>query len=181
MRFPNLNNQPGATPAFWSVLAQAGTAAGSGGAAGATGATGATGAAGAPGPTGPAATGIAGAPGTAGAQGPAGAAGATGATGPSGNAGIFGSYSLLVTPTAGSASGPQCAVGEIVLIAGPVYPNNYLPADGRIIPINGLYGALYQQIGPHYGGNGLTSFALPNLTAAAPNDTQYLICATNPL
>ncbi len=36
---------------------------------------------------------------------------------------------------------------------------------------------LFALIGTKYGGNGITNFALPNLKAAAPNNTQYLICA----
>jgi microcystin-dependent protein len=33
-------------------------------------------------------------------------------------------------------------------------------------------------IGINYGGDGETTFALPNLKSAAPNNTIYLICVT---
>ncbi len=175
------------------------TLAGSGatGATGATGPTGAAGADGAPGATGPAgangATGPTGANGTAGAVGPSGANGApgptgpagangingtngaTGPTGPSGTAAIFGTNSLGVTQLSGS--GATCTIGQITLSTAPYYPTNYLPADGRILAIESNT-ALFSILGVNYGGNGTSNFALPNLTAAAPNNTQYLICVS---
>jgi microcystin-dependent protein len=36
--------------------------------------------------------------------------------------------------------------------------------------------ALFSLIGTNYGGNGTTNFALPDLRAAAPINTIYLIC-----
>jgi microcystin-dependent protein len=55
------------------------------------------------------------------------------------------------------------------------YPGNYLPADGRLLPIN-QDTALFSLIGINYGGDGVSNFALPDLRSAAPNNTQYLIC-----
>ena len=55
------------------------------------------------------------------------------------------------------------------------YGSNYLPADGRILPITGNT-ALFSLIGINYGGNGTTNFALPDLRAVAPNNTIWLIC-----
>jgi hypothetical protein len=77
----NLNNNPVSSPAFWSVLAQAG-------ATGATGPTGATGS-----------TGATGATGAAGAVGPTGATGATGATGSNGSGNLFAAAVLSSTST----------------------------------------------------------------------------------
>jgi microcystin-dependent protein len=48
-------------------------------------------------------------------------------------------------------------------------------ADGRILSIQ-QYSALFTVIGTIYGGNGSTTFALPNLTDQAPNLTTYSIC-----
>jgi microcystin-dependent protein len=62
-----------------------------------------------------------------------------------------------------------------MLNAATEYPDNYLPADGRLLPIN-QYVAVVSLIGTNYGGNGINNFALPNLKTAAPNDTIYLIC-----
>jgi hypothetical protein len=39
--------------------------------------------------------------------------------------------------------------------------------------------ALFGLLGTRYGGNGTTTFALPNLKKAAPNGLSYSICATS--
>jgi hypothetical protein len=144
------------------------------GPAGATGAEGPAGATGAQGPAG--ATGAEGPAGAIGAQGPAGATGVrgpAGPTGPSGTAGIFGTNTLSFSSRAGA--GAECTLGSLLLSASIFYPSNYLPADGSVLPI-AQYTALFTLLGVNYGGNGETNFALPNLKAAAPNNTQYLIC-----
>src|SRR5262249_60270128 len=41
-------------------------------------------------------------------------------------------------------------------------PRDYLPADGRLLPIN-QNTALFALLGTTYGGNGMTTFALPDL------------------
>lgn len=64
-----------------------------------------------------------------------------------------------------------------MLVAGVVYANNYLPADGRTIPISGNT-ALFSLVGITYGGNGTSNFGLPDLRSAAPNNTTYVICVT---
>jgi hypothetical protein len=98
-----------------------------------------------------------------------------GPTGPSGTAGIFGTNSLVVIQLSGS--GATCTIGQLSLWAAPFYPANWLPADGRTLQIE-QYEELFMTIFADYGGNGTSNFALPNLTAAAPNNTQYLICVT---
>jgi hypothetical protein len=139
------------------------------GTTGATGATGATGV-GIAGATG--ATGVAGV-GTVGPTGTAGATGVRGASGPAGTAGIFGTNNLGVIPL--DTGGATCTIGQIQLSTAPYYPVNYLPADGRTIQIN-ANSALFSVIGVGYGGNGTSNFNLPDLRAAAPDNTQYLIC-----
>lgn len=141
------------------------------GPAGPKGATGAAGPAGPKGATG--ATGPAGAKGATGSQGAAGAQGPQGPAGPSGTQDLFGTTSLVTGQ--GNATGATCTVGTVTLIAGVVYANNYLPADGRTIPISGNT-ALFSLVGITYGGNGTSDFGLPDLRAAAPNGTQYVIC-----
>ncbi len=153
--------------------------AGPAGPAGATGATGATGPAGPAGPTG--ATGAtgpagpAGATGATGPEGPAGPAGPTGPTGPSGTTAMFGSNSINFFQ--GSGGTVECTLGSIMLNVSTEYPQNYLPADGRTLPIDSWV-ALFSLIGINYGGNGTTNFNLPDLRSAAPNNTQYLICVS---
>lgn len=53
-------------------------------------------------------------------------------------------------------------IGEIQAFAFGYYPQNWLPCDGRILPIPGN-STLFSLIGASYGGNGTTNFALPNL------------------
>lgn len=149
--------------------------AGQTGPAGPAGPTGNTGPAGPVGPTG--AAGPAGPAGATGATGPAGPEGPQGATGPQGPAGnlsaVFGNNNLNFFTEGGA--GVQCTLGSILLNASTLYTGNYLPADGRVLAINSNT-ALFSLLGTNYGGNGFSTFALPDLRAAAPNNTQYLIC-----
>jgi hypothetical protein len=137
---------------------------------------------GATGPEGPkGATGPEGPKGPIGLTGPAGPKGATGATGPigpegpAGTTGIFGTNSLGIF--VGSGGTVDCTLGSILLSTPSHYPQNYIPADGRLIEIQANT-ALFSMLGTNYGGNGTTNFALPNLKAAAPANTLYLICAS---
>ncbi len=52
---------------------------------------------------------------------------------------------------------------------------NWMPCKGQIIQISQNQ-ALYALVGTTYGGNGTTTFALPNLADKAPQGLQYLIC-----
>jgi hypothetical protein len=65
-------------------------------------------------------------------------------------------------------------VGEIVLTA-----FNFgvgIPADGRLLPIS-QYTVLFSLIGTTYGGDGMTTFAVPDLRAITPKNMVYSICA----
>ena len=132
-----------------------------------------SGAQGPQGPVGP--QGPAGPQGLQGPQGVPGPLGPAGPQGPSGTQNIFGSNSINFL-TEGNA-GVQCTLGSILLNASFLYTGNYLPADGRILAIQGNT-SLFSLLGVNYGGNGTTTFALPDLRAAAPNNTQYLICVS---
>jgi hypothetical protein len=119
---------------------------------------GATGNTGAPGPTGP-----------IGLQGPA------GPVGPSGTAGLFGTNNF--SDFGGNEAGASCTVGDVILTASVSIAANWMPAKGQTLPITGN-SALFSLIGINYGGNGTTNFDLPNLTAAAPDGTTYVICVS---
>jgi hypothetical protein len=156
---------------------------------GATGPAGPQGPAGAQGPAGPAgpigpagpqgpqgvkgdtgAIGPAGPQGVPGPMGPAGPQGPQGPQGPSGVQNIFGNY------TQGAAAGRDagtCYVGQIMLFAGAV--TNGTPAKGQTLSILQNQ-ALYSLLGTTYGGDGITTFRLPDLTSAAPNNMTYSIC-----
>ncbi len=50
-----------------------------------------------------------------------------------------------------------------------------LQCDGATLQIS-QYSALYSLIGTTFGGNGTTTFNLPNLSNAAPPGVMYCIC-----
>jgi microcystin-dependent protein len=58
-------------------------------------------------------------------------------------------------------------LGEIRLFAGTFAPPGWYPCDGRELPIEGN-DALYSLLGTMYGGNGQTTFALPDLRGRVP-------------
>jgi len=152
---------------------------GGAGSPGPQGATGPTGPAGPPGPKGdkgdPGLAGAAGAPGATGPTGPTGPQGPTGPTGPQGPAGSsvpdarFGTF----TNWAASGRGRECTLGEIILTAGGTA--NGTPANGQLLQISQNQ-ALFALLGTTYGGDGRTSFALPDLRGVAPNGLTYSIC-----
>ena len=78
------------------------------------------------------------------------------------------------TQSAVVGAGTRCTLGEIMLTAGQVA--NGLPADGQLVSI-GSNTDLYQLLGTEYGGDGQTTFGLPNLASAAPSGLTYSICA----
>lgn len=80
------------------------------------------------------------------------------------------------TGTAGDGLSYNCVLGTLALTASPSRGNG-LVANGRELPINGNE-ALFSLLGTTYGGNGATTFRLPNLSAAAPNGTTYTICTS---
>ncbi len=169
--------------------------AGEAGATGATGSQGPVGAIGAAGATGP--KGDAGVPGATGAPGPKGDTGATGPEGPIGPQGDTGAAGAIgpkgdpgatgpagppseldglfgeSTGLAAAGRGADCTLGEIRLTAGTVGAGT--PARGQLLPI-ASNSALFSLLGITYGGDGRTTFALPDLRAAAPNNMTYLIC-----
>lgn len=132
-----------------------------------------------------------GAQGPTGAQGPAGAQGPQGPQGPQGTPGSAAipanlatlSSDLSATGVAVLGSGyfhsDGCAslnIGDVILSVNG-YGTGALPADGRLMPINGNT-ALFSLVGTTFGGDGTTDFALPDLRAFAPKGMQYSICNT---
>jgi len=147
---------------------------------GATGAKGSTGTKGATGATGP-----------AGARGPQGATGSTGPKGATGAQGPAGTIPANLDAVSGklSANGGigyagnevfvygatnYCMLGDIVLSVNG-YGEGALPADGRLLQIS-QNTAMFSLLGTNFGGDGQTTFALPDLRAFAPQGLQYSIC-----
>jgi microcystin-dependent protein len=77
------------------------------------------------------------------------------------------------TNTAASGRGRDCTVGEIILSAGSVA--NGVPANGQVLSISENT-ALFSLLGTMYGGDGKTTFALPDLRSVAPDNLTYSIC-----
>lgn len=58
-------------------------------------------------------------------------------------------------------------VAEIKMFAGNFAPTGYATCDGQILPIS-QNTALFSLLGTNYGGNGQSTFALPNLQGSLP-------------
>lgn len=56
----------------------------------------------------------------------------------------------------------EAYMGEIRLVAFGRVPLGWAPCDGKLLPISG-FGAMFDLIGAHYGGDGINTFALPDL------------------
>ena len=69
-----------------------------------------------------------------------------------------------------------CMIGDLILSV-----NSYggggaaIPADGRLLPINGNT-ALFSTMGNKFGGDGTTDFAVPDMRPFAPAGMQYSVC-----
>jgi microcystin-dependent protein len=61
-------------------------------------------------------------------------------------------------------------VAEIRIFAGNFAPRGWAKCDGQILPIS-QNTALFSLLGTNYGGDGKTTFALPNLRGRAPMHT----------
>ncbi|MBB6733849.1 phage tail protein [Cohnella zeiphila] len=58
-------------------------------------------------------------------------------------------------------------LGEIRIFAGNYPPRGWAFCDGRLLPLS-QYTTLFSILGNQYGGDGRTTFALPNLSGSAP-------------
>lgn len=68
-------------------------------------------------------------------------------------------------------------LGEIVLFTFDFAPRGFMECKGSILPIS-QYSALFSLLGTKFGGDGTTTFALPNLTGKEPAPgLHYCICS----
>lgn len=58
-------------------------------------------------------------------------------------------------------------IGEVRLFAGNFAPKNWAFCEGQLLPIQTNY-ALFALLGTTYGGDGITTFALPDLRSRVP-------------
>jgi hypothetical protein len=76
--------------------------------------------------------------------------------------------------TGGAAT--YCIIGQLLLFPDTINGlTSLVPADGRILPIAGN-SALFSLIGPTFGGNGTTNFAVPDMRSVTPKNMTYHIC-----
>jgi hypothetical protein len=101
----------------------------------------------------------------------------TGPRGPRGPAGTTTLFGTKTNTAATGADGTTCTLGAVLLTAGTTAPAGTLAADGQLLSISSN-AALFSLLGTKYGGNGKTTFALPNLRKAAPDGLTYSVCAT---
>ncbi len=100
--------------------------------------------------------------------------GPAGPRGPAGTASLFGRSTNKASTGTGGAT---CTLGQILLTAGTTAPTGTLLANGQLLSISGNT-ALFGLLGNAYGGNGTTTFAVPDLRKSAPDGLSYSICAT---
>lgn len=79
-------------------------------------------------------------------------------------AGILGA--ALAAPGAANA-GSDTFLGEMMLVGYTFCPRNYAEANGQLLAISSNT-ALFSLLGTNYGGNGQTTFGLPDLRGRAP-------------
>jgi microcystin-dependent protein len=60
-------------------------------------------------------------------------------------------------------------VGELMIFCGNFAPAGWMTCDGQLLPID-QYETLFELIGTTYGGDGESTFALPNLNGRVPID-----------
>ncbi|WP_426643000.1 InlB B-repeat-containing protein [Paenibacillus illinoisensis] len=72
------------------------------------------------------------------------------------------------------AAGAEPYLGEIRLFPYSAIPRGWMPARGQLMSIT-QNTALYSLLGNNFGGDGKTTFSLPNLSGAAPDGTGYYI------
>ena len=79
------------------------------------------------------------------------------------------------TNKAVAADGETCTLGQILLTASTSLTAGGVPANGQVLQIRENV-ALFALLGTTYGGDGITTFALPDLRGLAPNNMTYSIC-----
>lgn len=74
---------------------------------------------------------------------------------------------MLIAGLTNKAQAQDAYLGEIRIFAGNYAPNGWAKCEGQLLPIIQNQ-ALFAIIGTYYGGNGTTTFALPDLRGRIP-------------
>jgi microcystin-dependent protein len=82
----------------------------------------------------------------------------------------------MIAPMEKSLAGVEPFIAEITIFAGNFAPRNWAFCEGQLIPISQNQ-TLFALLGDTYGGDGRTTFALPNLKDAEKslNGARYII------
>lgn len=80
---------------------------------------------------------------------------------------LLGALGCTVAPQCALATASTPFIGEINWVAFNYAPRNWAFCNGQLLPIN-QNTALFSLLGTTYGGNGVTTFALPDLRGRAP-------------
>ncbi|WP_223254607.1 phage tail protein [Pectobacterium peruviense] len=72
-----------------------------------------------------------------------------------------------VSQVAQATCSDEAYTGSICYTAANYCPNNYAEAQGQLLPIN-IYQALYSLVGTTFGGDGRTTFGIPDLRGRSP-------------
>lgn len=90
-------------------------------------------------------------------------------------AALLAGLTLLSVPAPAKA-GLDPFLAEVMIFAGNFCPRGYLKMDGRLLPISSAT-ALFSLIGTSYGGDGVSTFALPTaMPIYAANGQAYMQC-----
>ena len=74
---------------------------------------------------------------------------------------------FLVSISLAPISSAQRLLGSIIIVPYNFAPRGFAPCDGQLLPINQNQ-ALFSLLGTTYGGDGIQTFALPDLRGRAP-------------
>jgi|SRR5579859_1526065 len=85
---------------------------------------------------------------------------------------------LLALPSTAAFAGGDAYIGEVTIMAGTICPYGSVIPTGQLLPIPQNQ-ALFSLLGARYGGDGKTSFALPNLPPLKTVDGQSLTYCIN--
>ena len=116
-----------------------------------------------------------------GKRGPPGGRGPPGPRGPQGEQGLSGPQGVQGPPGPEGPIGPQGPeglnkpfIGEVRLFGGNFAPRDWAFCEGQLLSIT-QYPSLFSILGTIYGGDGRTTFGLPDLSEHRPGDVHYII------
>ncbi len=82
------------------------------------------------------------------------------------SAAVLAGLTFVSTPQKAHA-GPDPFIGELMVFAGNFCPRGWAEANGQLLSIS-QNSALFSLLGTNFGGDGRTTFGLPNLTGKTP-------------